>query len=134
MIFCEISLQHHVPHVDRVLQDVAHKVYGAGVAVLFQPFRCLPHGDVIQEILENPPNGYGFLLVDDEGLAVPTVAVSRRVPLLPALEFFLYRPFRIVRYASALILRICRQNTEHKFPVCRHRADVFFFKPDIDAK
>ena len=73
MVFREVSLQNHIPGVDRVLQDVAHKVYGAGVAVLFQPLRCLPHGDVLQEILVNPPNGCGFLLVDDEGLAVPVL-------------------------------------------------------------
>lgn len=75
MVFREIPLEYHISGIDRVLQGVADKGNGAGVAVFLEPKGSVSQGNVFQEVIVNSPNGYGFLLVDDEGLSVPTVAV-----------------------------------------------------------
>ena len=88
------------------------------MSVFLQPAGCLTERNILEEIVVNHPDGICFFFADDERLAVPSVAVSCYVPLLPSLEFLLNRPLGIVGLAAALLFRKARQNSEHEFPVC----------------
>ena len=88
------------------------------MSVFLQPAGCLAERNPLEEIVVNYPDGICLFLADDEGLAVPSVAVSCCVPLLPSLEFLLNRPLGIVGLIAALLFRKARQNSEHEFPVC----------------
>ena len=88
-IFRDVALQENVPGIDHVLQNIADKEHGAGVAVFRKPAGGLPKGYVPQEILVDHPYGFCLFLADDEGFSVPSVAVSCRMPLLSPLEFLL---------------------------------------------
>ena len=99
--------------------------------LLFRGFRR----QAIQVIIIDEPNNLRFILLDDQMVALPAVAIDLKAAVWNALFKPLSRsPFYIVGNAAAFLLCKGCEDGQHQFAVPVHRADVLLLKTHLNAQ